>query len=72
MPGFLKKRMTATLTLDVPEGVSNRELREYVADALASWGGSGDPDAPLFAGVKVRKFSLDPDYRLVNVRRWHA
>lgn len=38
MSRYLKRRMTITLDLDVPEGVPTSELRQYIHDALVTWG----------------------------------
>lgn len=36
--------------VDIPEGVTNRDMKEYIYDAIRSHGGSYHPGDPLFTG----------------------
>ena len=65
----LRKRMSISMTVDIPEGVAIGELKRYVKKALASWGGGGDWDEPLYDGVIARDIEVVRGYKLVRSRR---
>lgn len=47
------------ISADIPSGVSDAQVAEYVAVALGSWGGGSNPDEdPLFESLKVKWVSL--------------
>lgn len=39
---------TVSITLIDPQSLTSNDVREYVRDALGSWGGQYRPDDPLF------------------------
>lgn len=60
-------RRRIVISADVPAGVSDDDLAEYVNEALDTWGGSlrppgsydqDDPGHPLFGGVEVRSVTI--------------
>ena len=42
------RRKSFKVTLDVPEGVSIAEMRDYIETAVRTWCGGGCPDDPIF------------------------
>lgn len=37
-----------TVLVDMPRGVSMKEMKEYMHTAIVAWGKGGHPDNPLF------------------------
>lgn len=35
-----------------PPGVTNRQVKEYIEEALRSWGGGLDPEDPFFHSLR--------------------
>lgn len=55
------RREIYEVTVTRPEGVSVAEMKEYIRDAVHSWGSQFRPDSPLFykhRPVKVRRPKL--------------
>lgn len=46
------------ITLEYPEEVSYREIKEYAASALEHWSGQFHPDDPLFPSDRLRVVSF--------------
>lgn len=53
-------RMIATIAFDVPSSVSRSELREYLKDAIESWGGQRHPYDHLFNTIKNTTVKFTP------------
>lgn len=41
-------KVKVELTLIVPEGISKKDLRDYILDAVSYWNKGGDPADPLW------------------------
>lgn len=62
------RRETYTVTVTRPEGVTKADMKEFIEDAVHSWGAGGNPDDPLFDGhrpVKVASNKPLPEYEHV-------
>lgn len=42
-----------TVTVDVPNTVSDSEVAQFISDAVSSYGGSLDPKEPMFGHRKA-------------------
>lgn len=58
------RRETYLVTVTRPEGVSIREMKEYLRHAVDNWARGGNPESPLFGNavrpIKVRKRNKEP------------
>ena len=55
-----RRRSTVILSFQRPEGASPRECARYIRRALMRFGGGGDPEDPLFAGLDVQIHPMPP------------
>ena len=42
------KRSAFLITVDIPEGCTTKEMKDYIEEAVTTWHGSMDPEHPLF------------------------
>ena len=68
-------RRRIVISADVPIGVSDGDLAEYVSEALTAWGGSlrppggygqDDPGHPLRDGVEVEAVTIRGNQYITN------
>ena len=45
---------TVRITFDMPEDATQAEVKEFIVDALGSWGGQFHPDDPLFGSLEIK------------------
>lgn len=59
-------RVTFSVSLQLPPGVTMDELQNYVRTSVACWKGGGDPQAPLYQldgkSVEVRLLKRETTY----------
>jgi hypothetical protein len=57
----VSRKRAFIVTLEIPEGCTVEEIRQYIDEAVSLWAKSTDPDEPLFEldgeKVKVRPMS---------------
>ena len=56
-------KKTYTVTLNQPDDVSDAEMKEYIDEAVSSWGGQYHPESPLFTGYWDSKVIVKRKYK---------
>lgn len=52
------RRKKITITALCPGECSDDDIKEFVRDAVSSWGGQFDPEDPLFYSLEVNKIEV--------------
>lgn len=51
-------KRTFTVTVEMPSGVTIKEMKQYINDAVRNWAGGYDPELPIFdldrSSIKVK------------------
>lgn len=64
------KRESYIVTLVRPKGVTKKEMRQYIEDAVSCWKGGSDPDGALYEldGMSVKVRSMPGKKRIPKAK----